>query len=264
MVAFPPCKINLGLNVVNRRDDGYHNIETCFYPLPRTDVLEIVPSVEFKLSLTGLKVPGSVQENICTKAYDLLKKDHALPAVAIHLHKTIPSGSGLGGGSSDGTWTLRILDSMFNLRLPTPKLAEYAGALGSDCPFFLFDKPMIGTGRGEILSAVNLSLKGKVVVIVNSTSQSEAEWTTMAFQSSPNVKVIGSKTAGADGDFSEIVLPGGLNTGISGIGVFYPDGKPTQRVGVKIDEVIYPTINGIKLGKDELLEKANATLNKGW
>lgn len=106
--------------------------------------------------------------------------------------------------------------------------------------------------------------KGKVVVIVNSTSQSQAEYTTMAFQSSPNVKVIGSTTAGADGNVSYIVLPGGLNTMISGIGVFYPDGKPTQRVGVKIDEVIYPTINGVKQGKDELLDKAMETLNKGW
>ncbi|WP_316797395.1 S41 family peptidase [Pedobacter agri] len=106
--------------------------------------------------------------------------------------------------------------------------------------------------------------KGKVVVIVNSTSQSQAEYTTMAFQSSPNVKVIGSTTAGADGNVSYIMLPGGLNTMISGLGVFYPDGKPTQRVGVKIDEVIYPTINGIKQGKDELLEKAMETLNKGW
>lgn len=106
--------------------------------------------------------------------------------------------------------------------------------------------------------------KGKVVVIVNATSQSQAEYTTMAFQSSPNVKVIGSTTAGADGNVSPIVLPGGLRTMISGIGVFYPDGKATQRIGVKIDEVVYPTINGVKQGKDELLEKAIETLNKEW
>jgi len=105
---------------------------------------------------------------------------------------------------------------------------------------------------------------GKVVVIVNAISQSQAEYTTMAFQSSPNVKVIGSTTAGADGNVSDIVLPGGLKTMISGIGVFYPDGKPTQRVGVKIDEVIYPTINGIKQGKDELLDKAMEMLSKEW
>lgn len=110
----------------------------------------------------------------------------------------------------------------------------------------------------------NENYKGKVVVIVNSTSQSQAEYTTMAFQSSYNVKVIGSTTAGADGNVSEIVLPGGLRTMISGIGVFYPDGKPTQRVGVRINEKIYPTIEGIKAGKDELLEKAIETLNKGW
>jgi len=142
---------------------------------------------------------------------------------------------------------------------------------GSSTPFVKFS---IGNpaypGAFKFSNAINNgemnhdNYKGKVVIIVNSTSQSQAEYTTMAFQSSPNVKVIGSKTAGADGDVSPIVLPGGLRTMISGIGVFYPDGKPTQRVGVRIDEVIYPTINGIKEGKDELLEKAIETLNKGW
>ena len=106
--------------------------------------------------------------------------------------------------------------------------------------------------------------KGKVVVIVNATSQSQAEYTTMAFQSSPNVKVIGSITAGADGNVSSIILPGGLNTMISGIGVFYPNGTPTQRVGVKIDYTLYPTITGVSEGKDELLEKAISVLNAGW
>ncbi|QDW27125.1 peptidase S41 [Pedobacter sp. KBS0701] len=106
--------------------------------------------------------------------------------------------------------------------------------------------------------------KGKIVVIVNATSQSQAEYTTMAFQSTPNVKVIGSTTAGADGNVSSIVLPGGLNTMISGLGVFYPNGTPTQRVGVKIDYKIYPTIAGISAGKDELLDKAIEVLNTGW
>jgi Peptidase family S41 len=106
--------------------------------------------------------------------------------------------------------------------------------------------------------------RGKIVVIVNATSQSQAEYTTMAFQSSPNVKVIGSATAGADGNVSSIVLPGGLNTMISGLGVFYPNGTPTQRVGVKIDYKIYPTIAGISGGKDELLNKAIEVLNAGW
>ncbi len=100
--------------------------------------------------------------------------------------------------------------------------------------------------------------------VINATSQSQAEYTTMAFQSSPNVKVIGSTTAGADGNVSSIILPGGLNTMISGIGVFYPNGAPTQRVGVKIDYKIYPTIIGISTGKDELLDKAIEVLNAGW
>ncbi|MEH3113656.1 S41 family peptidase [Pedobacter terrae] len=106
--------------------------------------------------------------------------------------------------------------------------------------------------------------KGKVVVIVNATSQSQAEYTTIAFQSSPNVKVIGSTTACADGNVSSIVLPGGLNTMISGLDVFYPDGSPTQRVAVKIDYKIYPTITGISTGKDELLDKAIEVLNASW
>ena len=106
--------------------------------------------------------------------------------------------------------------------------------------------------------------KGKVIVIVNATSQSQAEYTTMAFQSSPNVKVIGSTTAGADGDVSSIVLPGGISTMISGLGVFYPDHTPTQRVGVKIDYKMKPTIKGVTEGRDELLDKAVELLNKGW
>ena len=106
--------------------------------------------------------------------------------------------------------------------------------------------------------------KNKIVVIVDETTQSSAEYTTMAFQSSPNVKVIGSQTAGADGNVSKIILPGGISSWITGIGVFYPDGTPTQRVGVKIDYPIKPTVNGIRDGKDELLEKALALLEKGW
>lgn len=141
--------------------------------------------------------------------------------------------------------------------LSTPFVKFTVGSV--DYPGSFKFRPTIANGKKS-----SDNYRGRVVVIVNSTSQSQAEYTTMAFQSSPNVKVIGSTTAGADGNVSYIVLPGGLNTMISGIGVFYPDGKPTQRVGVKIDKVIYPTINGIKQGKDELLDKAIETLNKGW
>jgi 4-diphosphocytidyl-2-C-methyl-D-erythritol kinase len=166
MVAFPPCKVNLGLNILRRRPDGYHDIETCFYPVPRTDVLEIVPSREFKFVQTGIDIPGPENENICVKAYELLKKDRQIGPVEIHLHKLIPPGAGLGAGSSDGAWTLRLLNDVFNLSLSHSTLSEYAGKLGSDCSFFMHEKPMIGTGRGDQLKEVEVSLKGKFIVIV--------------------------------------------------------------------------------------------------
>lgn len=166
MVGFPPCKINLGLNVLRRRTDGYHDIETCFYPVPRTDILEVVPSAEFRFELTGIAIPGSGDDNLCVKAYELLRKDHGLPPASIYLHKLIPPGSGIGGGSSDGTATLRMLNKVFDLKQSVSDLAGYAERLGSDCPFFLHDRPMIGTGRGEQLSTVRVSLKGKYIVMV--------------------------------------------------------------------------------------------------
>jgi 4-diphosphocytidyl-2-C-methyl-D-erythritol kinase len=166
MVAFPPCKINLGLNVLRRRVDGYHDIDTCFYPVPRTDILEIVPASEFSFTMTGLDVPGQGDENLCVKAYRLLQKDFDVPPAAIHLHKLIPPGAGLGGGSSDGTWALRLLNLTFDLGIDDKRLAEYAAKLGSDSPFFLHKAAMIGNGRGEQLSATRVSLRGKYLVLV--------------------------------------------------------------------------------------------------
>jgi 4-diphosphocytidyl-2-C-methyl-D-erythritol kinase len=166
MVAFPPCKINLGLSVVRKRSDGYHDIETCFFPVPWTDILEIIPSKEFSFSLSGNSVPGDEQDNLCVKAYRLLAQDISLPPVDIHLHKIIPTGAGLGGGSSDGAWTLRLLNDVLSLELSKDVLKQYASKLGSDCAFFIDDIPMIGTGRGEVLSPVEVDLKGKYLVIV--------------------------------------------------------------------------------------------------
>jgi 4-diphosphocytidyl-2-C-methyl-D-erythritol kinase len=166
MIGFPPCKINLGLNVLHRRTDGYHDIETCFYPLPRTDIIEVVPAASFHFELSGIDIPGLDNDNLCVKAYEMLRKDHSLPPVAIYLHKLIPTGAGLGGGSSDGTATLRLLNQVFNLNLSTTDLASYAARLGSDCAFFLHDQPMIGTGRGEKLSPVRISLKGLYIIMV--------------------------------------------------------------------------------------------------
>ena len=166
MVTFPHCKINLGLNIIAKRPDGFHDIETCFYPIPWTDILEIIPSEKLKFNMSGLAVPGLVQENICLKAYALLAKDFELPPVHIHLHKVLPTGAGLGGGSSDAAFVLRTLNEIFKLNLTQEKLAGYAAALGSDCAFFIQENAMFGTGRGEILNPAKVSLNGKFMVLV--------------------------------------------------------------------------------------------------
>ena len=166
MVSFPPCKINLGLHIINKRSDGYHDLETCFYPVPWTDVLEIVPADEFAFTHTGDVIPGIREENLCVKAYRVLKRNFDVGPVKIHLHKIIPSGAGLGGGSADAAYTLRLLDDIFKLSLSQESLMAYAGELGSDCPFFIQDHPMLGTGRGEILSKITVALDGKFLVLV--------------------------------------------------------------------------------------------------
>lgn len=166
MVSFPPCKINLGLNVISKRSDRYHDIETCFYPTPWTDALEILPSKTISFEISGNAVPGNSSDNLCLKAYHLLQSDFNLPPVSIFLHKIIPTGAGLGGGSSDGAHTLRLLNQVFDLALSVEKLKIYALQLGSDCPFFIEDKPMLGSGRGEVLTDVSINLSGKFMVLI--------------------------------------------------------------------------------------------------
>jgi 4-diphosphocytidyl-2-C-methyl-D-erythritol kinase len=167
MVSFPPCKINLGLRILRKRADGYHDLDTCFFPLPFTDILEVIPSSELEFSSSGNVIPGKREDNLCLKAYTLLSNDVAIPTVKIHLHKIIPTGAGLGGGSADAAHTLRLLNSVFELGLQETKLHDYAAKLGSDCSFFVYDKPMIGRGRGEILTPVAVDLKGKFLVLLN-------------------------------------------------------------------------------------------------
>jgi 4-diphosphocytidyl-2-C-methyl-D-erythritol kinase len=166
MVSFPHCKINLGLNVVSKRADGYHDIETCFYPVPWTDILEIIPSDKLHFQASGNAIPGKEEDNLCLKAYRLLETDFKIPPVQIHLHKVIPTGAGLGGGSSDGAFTLRILNQIFSLKLSAERLKKYASRLGSDCAFFIENEPMFATGRGEILTESSVSLTGKFLVVV--------------------------------------------------------------------------------------------------
>lgn len=166
MVSFPPCKINLGLSILNKRPDGYHNIETCFYPVPWHDILEVIKSDSFEFTSSGIPIPGSIDDNLCVKAYHLLKKDFDVDPVKIHLHKIIPMGAGLGGGSSDAAHTLLLLNEVFELKLNHDQLHNYASSIGSDCAFFIQDRAMIGSGRGEVLTATDLSLKDKFLVII--------------------------------------------------------------------------------------------------
>ena len=174
MVSFPNSKINLGLRILEKRDDGYHNLETVFYPIGLRDVLEIIPypvyqknnGVPFQKS--GFDFDDDPSDNLCIKAYKLLKKDYPqMPNVQMHLHKGIPSGAGLGGGSSDGAYTLVMLNEMFSLGISQEKLREYALQLGSDCPFFLLNTPCYATGRGELMQPVELNLKGLKIYLVN-------------------------------------------------------------------------------------------------
>src|SRR5690606_20359514 len=133
MVSFPPCKINLGLSILRKRDDGFHEIETCFYPVPFTDIVEVIPADKFKFSTSGLAIDGKESDNLCVKAYALLQEVHQLPPVQIHLHKIIPMGAGLGGGSADAAHCIRILNEIFTLQLSEERMREYAARLGSDC-----------------------------------------------------------------------------------------------------------------------------------
>ncbi len=169
MILYPNAKINLGLRVLRKRSDGYHDIETLFYPVPWTDILEVILAKdgEFSFSATGFPIPGTQQQNLCVRAYERLREQGLrVGPVKIHLHKQIPTGSGLGGGSSDAAFTLNALNKLFDLGLEAPELALQAAALGSDCPFFLWNTPAFATGRGEVLTPAPVSLKGMFLVLV--------------------------------------------------------------------------------------------------
>lgn len=173
MVSFPNCKINLGLYITGKRSDGFHDLETIFYPVDLTDALEIVShkeAVESGLifSLSGIEFQGNAADNICVKAYSLIKRNYPhLPSVKMHLHKSVPVGAGLGGGSADGAFTLKLLNLKFGLGLSASQLIDYALQLGSDCPFFIINKPVIASGRGELMKEINIDLSGYKLVLVN-------------------------------------------------------------------------------------------------
>lgn len=170
MITFPNAKINLGLNIVEKRPDGYHNLETIFYPVPVEDALEVnilnESNEKFRLHQAGLEIEGEAENNLVVKAYKLLDAEFNLPPVDIHLFKHIPSGAGLGGGSSDAAYMLKLLNEKFNLELTNETLEEYAARLGADCAFFIRNTPTYAEGIGNIFSPISLSLKGYQIVLV--------------------------------------------------------------------------------------------------
>lgn len=170
MITFPNAKINLGLNIVERRPDGYHNLETIFYPIQIEDALEVNilsgSDEKFRLHQAGLEIAGEAENNLVVKAYKLLDERFNLPPVDIHLFKHIPSGAGMGGGSSDAAYMLKVLNEMFGLALSHEILEEYAAMLGADCAFFIRNTPTYAEGIGNIFSPLSLSLKGYQIVVV--------------------------------------------------------------------------------------------------
>jgi 4-diphosphocytidyl-2-C-methyl-D-erythritol kinase len=184
MISFPNCKINLGLHITRKRADGYHDLATVFVPVPWRDIIEVVSDKwivgskeKAEINITGLSVPGDTTSNLCIKAWELLKKDFPdLPPVHIHLHKIIPMGAGLGGGSADGAFVLKMLNEKYALGLSSSQLIAYALQLGSDCPFFIHNKPCFATGRGEILEPINLDLSNYQILLINPGIHINTKW----------------------------------------------------------------------------------------
>lgn len=168
MVSFPNAKINIGLNITEKRPDGYHNIETIFYPIGLCDKLsfEIAKGDETSLSISGIKIDGDPNDNLIIRAYNLLKNNYYLPSLNIFLEKNIPFGAGLGGGSADAAFMLKMLNEEFNLNLTPIDLEKFAAELGADCPFFVLNKPVFASGIGNVFSNINISIKGYYIVLI--------------------------------------------------------------------------------------------------
>ena len=168
MIVFPNAKINLGLFITEKRTDGFHNLESLFLPIPLCDILEVTVTTEdTSLICTGLSYDIPTEKNIVFKAWQLLNEAHAIGNISIHLHKIIPSGAGMGGGSSDGTFMLKALNELFQLNLSFAELEDFAAHLGSDCPFFIKNTASLVSGRGEGVEPVEFNLEGKYLAVVN-------------------------------------------------------------------------------------------------
>jgi len=168
MLLFANAKINIGLNITSKRPDGFHNLETCFFPVGLSDIIEFKECNDKpRFSNTGIVLPDSAEDNLCIKAWKLLKTVFNIPPVEIHLHKQIPVGAGLGGGSSDAAFMLKGLNSEFKIGLSDSDLEKFAVELGSDCAFFIHNRPAFAKGKGELLEAVSIDLSAFKVVLIN-------------------------------------------------------------------------------------------------
>lgn len=166
MINFPIAKINIGLNITARRADGYHNLETVFYPIKINDVLELIQSNELSFEASGLGIPGKIEDNLCIRAYHLIKQDHDLSPVSIHLHKHIPIGAGLGGGSADAGYFIKLIDQKFDLGLTADAMRNYARQLGADCAFFIDSTPVFAFDKGDQFEPVQLDLSSYHIALV--------------------------------------------------------------------------------------------------
>jgi 4-diphosphocytidyl-2-C-methyl-D-erythritol kinase len=167
MIKFPGCKINIGLTILFKRNDGYHALESVFYPLELSDILEVIPSDHFSIRTSGLPIRGDHSDNLVVKAYYQLQDAFNLPPVKIHLHKVVPMGAGLGGGSADGAAMLVLLNELFDLNISTSELEQRADQLGSDCAFFIQNQPSLIQGKGEIVKPIQLDLSDYYIYLIN-------------------------------------------------------------------------------------------------
>lgn len=170
MITYPNAKINLGLNITEKRPDGYHNLETIFYPINLQDALEVKhlehSDAPYQIHLSGNAIEGDPESNLVVKAYKLLAENHNIPPIDIHLFKHIPTGAGLGGGSADCAFMIRLLNEKFDLGLKMDEMERYAARLGADCAFFIRNTPVFAKGIGDIFEPVEFSLSGYYIVLV--------------------------------------------------------------------------------------------------
>jgi 4-diphosphocytidyl-2-C-methyl-D-erythritol kinase len=166
MILYPNAKINLGLNILSKRDDGFHNLISVFYPLHNYfDILEIVPATKFLFTTSGLNIPGKT--NLCEKAYALMNSKYNINPIHIHLHKNIPIGSGLGGGSSDASYVLKGINQLFNLNIDNCTLQKISLEIGADCPFFIQNKVKLVSGIGDVMNDIDLDISEYEIRVIN-------------------------------------------------------------------------------------------------